>query len=164
VQTSSTPDAYPSPVPWPPFSFLKSMDVFETDYSNLFAAGLRGIQTRSSGRSSSEPQLCPAVSSSAGSADLGQDVKRVKGPSIPSSFWKTFLLPTRLWPRPSRLSRSPRIEKALSAVRSPSVSTNAKSKPTRPQAMPSDAVEETSLNLRILDWSLRVSNATAILE
>jgi hypothetical protein len=30
--------------------------------------------------------------------------------------------------------------------------------------MPSDAVEETSLNLRILDWSLRVSNATAVLD
>lgn len=140
------------------------MDLFETDYSNLFAAGLRGIQSRPTGRSTSEPQLGPAVSSSTGSAARDEDVKRVKEPTIPPSFWKTFLLPTRFWRPPSRSPR--RGKPSSSAVRSPTASNDARSKPARPQPqlMPRDIVEETSLNLRILDWSVRVSNATAFLE
>jgi hypothetical protein len=45
--------------------FLKSMDVFETDYSNFFVAEVVP-STRSTGRSSSGSQLCQAISSSAG--------------------------------------------------------------------------------------------------
>src|SRR5258707_7171634 len=137
----------------------------DADYSNLFAAGLRGIQSRSvdPGRSSSEPQLYPAVSSSkgAGSADHDQDVKRVKGPGVPSSFWKTFLLSRRLW---RRSSPSPRSEKTSTAVRSLTASVNAESRSAHHRSIPSNVVEETSLKLRILDWSVRVSNAIAALE
>jgi hypothetical protein len=150
-------------VPW---SLISSpiMDVFEADYSNLFAAGLRGIQSRSTDLD--RPQLHPtrpAISSSvgAGSADRDQGVKRVKGPSVPPSFWKSFLLSTRLWRRPSRL---PRTEKTSPAVRSLTFWNDSVSKSARRQSIPSDVVEESSLKLRILDWSLRVSNAVGTLE
>ena len=148
------------PVPWSLISY-PIMDVFEADYSNLFAAGLRGIQSRST--DADQPQLHPATSSSvgAGSADCDQDVKRVKSPSFPSPFWKSFLLSTRLWRRPSRF---PRTEKASSAVHSLTFLNDTSSRSSRRQSIPSDAGEESSLKLRILDWSLRVSNAVDTLE
>ncbi|KAI0269086.1 hypothetical protein BGY98DRAFT_1101233 [Russula aff. rugulosa BPL654] len=135
------------------------MDVFEADYSNLFAAGLRGIQSRSTDPDRS-PQ--PDISSSigAGSADRDQDVKHVKGPSVPS-FWKSFLLSTRLWRLPSRF---PRAEMSSSAVRNLKSWTNAVSKASRRQSIPSHVVEESSLKLRILDWSSHVSNALGTLD
>jgi len=141
------------------------MDVFESDYSNLFAAGLRGIQSRSTDPDPSSPksQLYPVIASSidTGSADHNQDVKRVKGPGIPSSFWKSFHLSTRLWRRPARLPRS---EKISSVVRGLTARSDAESRSTRRQSIPSNVVEEASLKVRILDWSLHVSNAIATVE
>ncbi|KAH9988857.1 hypothetical protein BJV77DRAFT_1069876 [Russula vinacea] len=116
------------------------MDLFETDYSNLFAAGLRGIQSRPTGRSTSEPQLGPAVSSSTGSAARDEDVKRAKEPTIPPRFGRPSFSPRDSGVPPHVLRGG---ESLLH---------------------PRDIVEETSLNLRILDWSVRVSNATAFLD
>lgn len=131
------------------------MDVFEADYSNLFAAGLRGIQSRST------DSVRPPSSIGAGSADRDQDVKRVKGPSVPPSLWKSFLLPTRLWRRPSRF---PRTEETSPAVRNLTLLNDTASKSSPQQSIASDVVEESSLKLRILDWSLRVSNAVGTLD
>ena len=141
-----------TPVPW----FLISspiMDGFEADYSNLFAAGLRGIQSRST-----DPDRS---SFGAGSADRDQDVKRIKGLSVPSSYWKSFLLYTRSWRRPSRLSRT---ENTSSVIRSLTSLNGAASKSAHRQSIPSDVLEESSLKLRILDWSSRVSNAVDTVE
>ena len=166
MQTTLVAGRLAIPVPWFLISSL-IMDAFEADYSNLFAAGLRGIQSRSTDpdRSPSELHFHPAISLSigAGSADHDQDVERFKGPSVPSSFWRSFLLSTRLWRRP-QASRFPRTEKTSFAVRSLKSWTHAVSKTSRRQSIPSDVVEETSLKLRILDWSSHVSNAIGTVE
>ena len=127
------------------------MDVFEADYSNLFAAGLRGIQSRSTDpdRSSSKSQLQPAIGSD-------QGVERVEGPNVPSSVWKSFLPSTRSWRRPPRLPQS---VKTPSVVRNLTSWSGFVSKSARRDSIPSNILEESSLKLRILDWSLHVSNA-----
>lgn len=138
------------------------MDVFEADYSNLFAAGLRGIQSRSTDpdRSSSKSQLQPAISSPIGDGP-DQDVKRVEDPNVPSSVWKSFLPSTRLWRRPSRF---PQTVKTSSVIRNLTSWNSTTSKSARRESIPSDIVDQSSLKLRILDWSLRVSNAVDTLE
>ncbi|KAH9954896.1 hypothetical protein BC827DRAFT_919764 [Russula dissimulans] len=140
------------------------MSVFETDYSNLFAAGLRVIQSRRTGRRSSpESALNPAaVSSRMSTSEHDHDPTPSTGSS---SSWKTFHFPTRLWRRPS-----PRNNKASSADASssltPTNTRDAKPKPTRrrSRSMPGDVAEESTsaLDVRIWDWTTRVSNAATI--
>ncbi|KAH9981705.1 hypothetical protein BJV74DRAFT_75084 [Russula compacta] len=130
------------------------MNMFETDYSNLFAAGLRVIESRSTDRTSlsAESQPSSSISPFTGIANRDQHPPL----SSSSSSRKAFHYPTRLWRRPS-----PRNEKTSSADSSLST---ARSKPARRRSLSGGVVEETALDVRIWDWSTRVSNATTILE
>src|SRR5712671_3188349 len=134
------------------------MNVFETDYSNLFAAGLRVIQSRrTSRRSSPESPLSPSpVSSPTRTSEHERDPTQSSGSS---SSWKTFHFPTRLW----RRRPSPRNDKASSAdARSLTPTKDSKSKSARRRSMPGDVAEENALDVRIWDWSTRVSNLTTV--
>jgi hypothetical protein len=136
------------------------MNVFETDYSKLFAAGLRVIHSRSKGRRSpSEHQHCPPVSNSSSTATADYDHLPTASSRVASS-WKTFQFPTRLWRLPS--SRNEATESAEPNL--PAAANDPNAKPARRRSMPSGIMEETTLDVRIRDWSARVSYATTILE
>jgi hypothetical protein len=136
------------------------MNGFETDYSKLFAAGLRVIQSRSKGRRSSESQHCTPVSNAPSSIATADYDHLPTASSKAASSRKTFHFPTRLWRLPSS-----RNEMTESAVRNLAAATNdPKSKPARRRSMPSGVMEETTLDVRIWDWSTRVSYANTILE
>ncbi|KAI0246297.1 hypothetical protein BJV78DRAFT_1158008 [Lactifluus subvellereus] len=118
----------------------------DADYSNLFAAGLRVIESRSSS------YLGSSVSSSS-----PPDNEDVTAPNkIPS--WKTFHFPTRLWRCPS-----PRNEKTPAADPSLNAACDVKPKPARRRSMSGGVVEETALDVQIWDWSTRVHQATSLL-
>jgi hypothetical protein len=138
------------------------MNVFETDYSKLFAAGLRVIQSRSKGRRSpSEHQHCPPVSNSPSTVTADCDHLPTASSRVPSS-WKTFQFPARLWRLPS--SRNGTTESAERIL--PATTNDSNAKAARRRSMPSGNLEETTrdLDVRIWDWSRRVSYATTILE
>jgi len=135
------------------------MNVFETSYSNLFAAGLRVIHSRStSRRSSSDSQLRSLVSHSPSTGAVDHDQLSSVSSRAPSSG-KTFHFPTRLWRLPS-----PRNEESESAGANMTAAKDATSRPAHRRSMPGGIMEETTLDVRIWDWSTRVSFATTILE
>ena len=158
VDASRTSGRLTPPVPCSATFLI--MNVFvETSYSNLFAAGLRVIHSRSTGRrSSSDPQLSSLVSLSSSIGAVDHDQHPPVSSRTPSSR-KTFHFPTRLWRLPS-----PRSEKSGSADANIMATKDANSKPARRRSMPGGTVEETTLDVRIWDWSTRMSFANTILE
>ncbi|KAI9454803.1 hypothetical protein F5148DRAFT_1288535 [Russula earlei] len=131
------------------------MSVFEADYSNLFAAGLRVIQSKSKGRRSSpDSPLCSPVPSSTATTEHDQGLTPSSGPS---SSWRTFHFPTRLWRR-----TSPRNDKRSSAGPDLTTAKEAESKHARRRSMPNGIGEESVLDVRI--WRARVSNAIPFVE
>ncbi len=110
------------------------MNVLQTDYSNLFAAGLRVIESRTTSRGSSYPGYDSELE--------GEDII---GPSPKKPF------PTKLWRR-------------LSGRSSSNIDGATKPRHSRWRSMLSGTLagHETALDARVWDWSTRVYRATTL--
>ncbi len=134
------------------------MNVLQTDYSNLFAAGLRVIESRSTGRGSSESHPVYAVSStnlnlSASDREPEEDFAA----PIEVTPKKTSIFPTKLWRHVSL-----RREKSSSPNTS-ALAGSAKPRHRRWRSMlPGSVGQETALDARIWDWSTSVYHATTL--
>jgi hypothetical protein len=106
------------------------MNVLQTDYSNLFAAGLRVIESRTTGRRSYEEE-------------------DFVGPSIELAPRKPSPFPTKLWHRLS--GRRAESSSKIDGVAKPR---------WRSMLSGTLAAPETALDERIWDWSTRVYRAT----
>ena len=132
------------------------MNVLQTDYSNLFAAGLRVIESRSTGRGSS-PHPVSAVSStnlnlSASDREPEEDFRA----PIEVSHKRSSGFPASLWRHVSR-------RKEMSSSANDSVlAGGAKSRLWRWRSMLPSFGQETPLDERIWDWSTSVYHATAL--
>jgi hypothetical protein len=135
------------------------MNALQTDYSNLFAAGLRVIESRSTGRGSSSHPV-DAVSST----DLNlstSDLEPEEGFTTPIEVApkKSSRFPANLWRHVSW-----RKEKLSSSAKTNALAGGAK--PPRRSWLsmsPGNVRQETPLDARICDWSTRVYHATTLL-
>jgi hypothetical protein len=130
------------------------MNVLQTDYSNLFAAGLRVIESRSTGRGSTSHPV-DAISFTdlnLSTSDLEEDF------TAPIDVPKSSRFPGKLWRHVSwrrEITSSPANTSALAGA-----------KPPRRRwlsMLPGNDRQETPLDARIWDWSTRVYNATTLL-
>ncbi|KAI9434389.1 hypothetical protein H4582DRAFT_797200 [Lactarius indigo] len=133
------------------------MNVLQTDYSNLFAAGLRVIESRSTGRGSSHP-VQTVSSTNLNSSASDREPSEDSAASIEVAPKKTSRFSTKLWRRVSW-----RREKPSSA------NTNAVEGGVKPRRrswrsmLPGCVGQETALDARIWDWSTSVYHATTLL-
>ncbi|KAF8274626.1 hypothetical protein EI94DRAFT_1695775 [Lactarius quietus] len=134
------------------------MNVLQTDYSNLFAAGLRVIESRSTGRGSSHPVFAVSSTNLNTSASAREPEEAFTAPIEHS---------------PKKCSRFPaNLLRRVSWRKEKSSSTNASvlasdAKPPRfwrwRSMLPAESVEqEMQLDERIWDWSTSVYHATAL--
>ena len=129
------------------------MNVLQTDYSNLFAAGLRVIESRSPGRGSFHP--VDAVSSV--NVNWSVSDEEVFTAPIDIAPKKSSRFPANLWRRVSwGKERSPSTNDSVLACGS-------KPRLWRWRSMlPGSVGKETPLDERIWDWSTSVYHATAL--
>ena len=131
------------------------MNVLQTDYSNLFAAGLRVIESRSTGRGSS-PHPVSAVSST--NLDLSvsdrEPEEDFRAP-IEVAHKKCSSFPANLWRHVSRKEKS-------SSANDSVLAGGAKPRLWRWLSMLPSFGQETPLDERIWDWSTSVYHATAL--
>lgn len=136
------------------------MNVLQTDYSNLFAAGLRVIESRSTGRRSpTHPVL----------VDDGSSINRNMSTSDLESE-DDFMAPIEVTPKktsrfPAKIWRhvSLRREKSCSSTNASALAPGAK--PARPRwlsRLPGNVKQESPLDARIWDWSTGVYHATLL--
>lgn len=131
------------------------MNILQTDYSNLFAAGLRVIESRSTGRGSSHPVSSTNLDLSASDREPEEDlaVPVEVAPKKASHF------PTNLWRHVSW-----RKDKSPSASSSAIAGGGIKSRHRRWRSvLPGNVAQETALDARIWDWSTHVYHATTLL-
>ena len=128
------------------------MNVLQTDYSNLFAAGLRVIESRSTGRGSSF-QPVDAVSSTNLNLSTSDLEPEEAAPKKSSRF------SAKLWRHASG-----RREKSSSSANTSALAGGAKPSHRRWLSMlPKNVKQETPLDARIWDWSTHVYHATTLL-
>lgn len=134
------------------------MNVLQTDYSNLFAAGLRVIESRSTGRGSSESHPVHAVSPT--NSNLSPSDREPEGEfaaPIDVSPKKTSRFSTKLWRRVSWRREKP------SSANTNVVDGGAKPhQRTWRSMLPGCVGQETALDARIWDWSTGVYRATTL--
>ncbi|KAI9454778.1 hypothetical protein BJY52DRAFT_707235 [Lactarius psammicola] len=132
------------------------MNVLQTDYSNLFAAGLRVIESRSTGRGSSHPVSAVSSTNLNLSASDRESEEDFPAP-IEVAPKKTSSFPTKLWRHVSL-----RREKSSSPNTS-ALAGGAKPRHRRWRSMlPGCVGQETALDARIWDWSTSVYHATTL--
>jgi len=126
------------------------MNVLQTDYSNLFAAGLRVIESRSPGRGSFD-----AVSST--NLNWSSSDRVTEEAPIDLSPKKSSRFPANLWRRVSwGKEKSPSTNDSVLAC-------GFKPRLWRLRSMlPGSVGQETPLDERIWDWSTSVYHATAL--
>lgn len=116
------------------------MNVLQTDYSNLFAAGLRVIESRSTGRACS-PVFTVSSADMNFSTSVEEDIPPKKSSRFPANLWRHV---------------SSRKEKSSSANGS-FLADGAKPRIWRWRSR-----QEAPLDERIWDWSTGVYHATAL--
>jgi hypothetical protein len=125
------------------------MNVLQTDYSNLFAAGLRVIESRSTGRACS-PAF--AVSSTASVRQTEEDFTA----PIEVASKKCSRFPANLWRHVSRKEKA-------SSTNASFLAGDAKPRLWRWRSMlPGSVGQDVPLDERIWDWSTSVYHATAL--
>jgi len=130
------------------------MNVLQTDYSNLFAAGLRVIESRSTDRGSLSHPVHAVSSLNRSISDLEPEEKA----PIEVAPKKTSRFPAKIWHHVSR-----RREKSSSSANASTLASGAQSPPRRWLSMlPGNVREETPLDARIWDWSTHVYHATTL--
>ncbi|KAH9063549.1 hypothetical protein EDB87DRAFT_127617 [Lactarius vividus] len=131
------------------------MNVLQTDYSNLFAAGLRVIESRSTGRGSSQSYPVHAVSLNLSASD--RDPEGEFAAPVEDSPKKTSRFSTKLWRRVSWRREKP------SSANTNVVDDDAKPRQRTWRSMlPGCVGQETALDERIWDWSTGVYHATTL--
>ena len=128
------------------------MNVLQTDYSNLFAAGLRVIESRSTGQGSSSYPV-DAISSTDLILSTSEEDFTAPSEVAPN---KSSRFPAKLWRHVSW-----RTDKSSSSANTSALASGAKPPRRRWLSMlPGNVRQETPLDARIWDWSTRVYHAT----